>query len=225
MPTVLVTGGSRGIGEATVKLFLEKGYRVIATSQSGGQLPEHQNLVPVRLHLASPASIAACVKAVAAAASVLDLLVSNAGALFDREDTTLDTSKLRQTLEVNLIGTTALVEQLLPLVPSNGRIIFLSSQDSALNYDPLDDDPDKSDAPAYRISKAGLNMYSVSLAGRLRGKGTVVAAIDPGWVRTDMGTDAAPRLPAEAAADIFDLVSRPDLPTGKFWRGGRERMW
>jgi len=81
-------------------------------------------------------------------------------------------------------------------------------------------------APAYSISKVALNAFTRVLAETYRSTGVLVNAVDPGWVRTDMGGRSAPRSPQEGADTIVWLATLPDDgPTGKFFRDRRPIEW
>jgi NAD(P)-dependent dehydrogenase (short-subunit alcohol dehydrogenase family) len=72
---------------------------------------------------------------------------------------------------------------------------------------------------AYRVSKAALNMMTLIIADEVRGKGVLVNATDPGWVRTRMGGSGTPRSIEQGADTIGWLATVPDDgPTGGFFR-------
>ena len=78
--------------------------------------------------------------------------------------------------------------------------------------------------PAYKISKAALNMYTRTLALELKERGVTVSSVNPGWTKTDMGGEDAPFTPEQAAQGIYQIaVSRP--PTGGFWFAGESVPW
>ena len=85
----------------------------------------------------------------------------------------------------------------------------------------------KSDHLAYRASKAAVNKVMQGLATDLKAFGVAVAAIHPGWVRTDMGGRGADIEAAESARGILDVADKLDLAgTGKFVRyDGAEMAW
>ncbi len=243
MKTVLITGIGRGIGRALAEKFLIEGYKVIGTTLTGKADFTHPNMIVHQLDLSFPESIDRCCADIARAPETsIDILINNAGAMFDDDETTVVVDKLRKTLEVNLIGTIDFTEHIIPAMTSNGHIVSLSSSAGSLTHNDmnhLEGAHFPFHYPAYRISKCALNMYTRSLAMRIQHErqtkgpagsaGTsenfiIVSSINPGWVKTTMGGDDAPTTPEEAAANIFKLaISRPE--TGQFWFNGKQYPW
>jgi NAD(P)-dependent dehydrogenase (short-subunit alcohol dehydrogenase family) len=151
---------------------------------------------------------------------MITLLVNNAGAARDVLDDPLDIDLLREDIEVNLIGPADFTNRLLSQLDSPSDIINISSMGASL-CEPIED---SWNVPAYKISKAGLNMFTRTMSYQLRDKGVTVSSLDPGWVRTDMGGEDAPINPEEVAEEIFDLASRK-VETGQFWLHGKKRSW
>ena len=227
MKTVLITGIGRGIGKALAQKFLAEGYAVIGTTFNSTAPFEHANLKTYPLDLSSPESIKQCADSVKASGAKIDILINNAGALFDDEETHLVADKLRKTLEVNVVGTADLTEQVIPLMNRDGHIVSISSQAGSItDMDHIEDSHEPYHYPAYKISKCALDMYVRTLAVRMthENTGILVSAVHPGWVKTDMGGDEAPTTPEEAAGHIFKLaVSHPE--TGQFWFNGEKYPW
>ncbi|MFZ1075725.1 MAG: SDR family NAD(P)-dependent oxidoreductase [Minisyncoccia bacterium] len=226
MKNVLITGISRGIGKALAQAFLEKGFFVIGTSKTGSVDFAHENLSVVPLDLSSVESIDACAKSIQALNKNIDILINNAGVMLDEEETTLIPEKLRATLEVNLIGTAAFTEKILSDMASDGHIIFISSRAGSLDCTGHLLDHYPLHYPAYKISKAALNMYMRTLAIRLQkgGSGLIVSSVHPGWVKTDIGGEEADITPEEAAKNISEFaVTSPE--SGFFWFNGEKLPW
>ncbi|OGZ07489.1 MAG: hypothetical protein A2942_04025 [Candidatus Lloydbacteria bacterium RIFCSPLOWO2_01_FULL_50_20] len=220
MKTILVTGASRGIGNALAKKFLENGDVVFGTSTNGDAHFSHKRLKMFRLDLGDPVSIKRCADDIAKLGKKIDILINNAGIVIEEEadSPAIVTDFLRKTLEVNLIGTVNFTERIIPLINEGGQIINLSSSAGSLGHTGY-----TSNYPSYRISKASLNMLTRILARRLAGK-VKVSSVHPGWVQTDMGGEGADISPAEAAQDIF-MLANSDVETGQFWFKQKKFPW
>ena len=80
------------------------------------------------------------------------------------------------------------------------------------------------EAPAYSASKAALNALTLMLAAELRGQGTLVNAVCPGWTATEMGGGGRP-VPDGARSVVWGATLGPDGPTGGFFRDGERLPW
>ncbi len=221
MKTVLITGVSRGAGQALAKQFLDEGWQVIGTSTSGTVSLEHASLTVHKLDLAQQAQVASFVEELKAAKVKLDVLINNAGVNLSSEaeypTKTLSVDTLEQTLAVNLVGLAALTEACLPLMQSDGQIIALSSGAGA--FHPFI----AANTPSYQISKAAVNMYMRTLAERLKDEDIKAWLFDPGWMKTDMGGPYGQKMPEQAAAELYGLVAQDKPTNGTFWTADGER--
>ena len=223
MKTILITGVDRGIGKALTEKFLSEDFFVIGTYLSKPPF-EKENFVSYQLDLSSPESIKNCVEQIKESRQKIDILINNAGILLDEEETELKTDKLRGTLEVNLIGTADFTEQIIPNINQDSHIICISSIAGSLSHVDTGKGRAPHFYPAYRISKAALNMYGNTLAERLRDQKITVSLVHPGWVKTNMGGEEADISPEKAAKNIFNFaISNPE--TGNFWFDGEKLGW
>lgn len=215
----IITGSSRGIGLATAQLLLQDdNTAVIGTSTSGQSGIKAQHFKCLPLDLAEGNSIHNFVKHIGD--RKIDFLINNAAILVeDGHRSEINMQQLRKTFEVNLFGTIALTEALLPKFNTNAHIINITSNWGAFS-DPHFDEYQ----PHYKLSKAALNMYTRLLAKRLEEKNITVSSLDPGWVQSDMGGDNAHRQPKTAATEILQLLGAK-VETGQFWHKGNKRKW
>lgn len=232
MKNILITGISRGIGKALAQKFVAEGHNVIGTSTTKDIDFSHDKLKVYLLDLSSPNSIKSSAKEITDSNTNIDIMINNAGVLFDEDETCIIIEKLRQTLEINLVGTIDFTEQIIPLINKDGHIINISSSAGSLGNKNLTEiDFVKSSHfpfhyPAYKISKAAINMYTRTLAARFinEKRPITVSSVHPGWVKTDMGGLEADITPTEAAKNIYDLaISQPE--TGQFWFKGEKYPW
>jgi NAD(P)-dependent dehydrogenase (short-subunit alcohol dehydrogenase family) len=154
----------------------------------------------------------------------IDVLVNNAGIAVDGPDhrpSAPDLARVRRTLETNLLGAWRCCAEAVPSMRERGygRIVNLSSTMASLE---LTRTPTE---PAYRISKAGLNMLTRTLAAELERTGVLVNAASPGYTRTDMSPDA--QRPVRDGADTpVWLATLPDTgPTGGFFFERQALAW
>ena len=174
--TVLVTGASTGIGEATVLHLRELGFSPIAAvrKDEDAERLEGQGLRTTRIDVTDADQIAAARDALGD--EPLAGLVNNAGIAVAAPLEFLPIERLRQQLEINLIGQAAVTQAFLPALRSGrGRIVNVSSIGGRVGL-PL--------VGAYNASKFGLEGLSDSLRRELRPLGVDVILIEPGGVKT-----------------------------------------
>lgn len=218
MKKALITGGSRGIGKASVGEFLNNGYEVITTSTTG-KLPYKADRVSCFKFELKNAEASKLELFLKKENTKLELLINNAWQLFDTSGQ-LKPKELKQSLNVNVAGTIEFTLSMLPFLKENGVIIFISSE-----YGSLSDDWGNV-KPSYRIAKAALNMFVRNLYKdtRIIEKKIKVYAFDPGWVKTDMGGKNADRDPGEPAKELLELA-KSNNKSGLFYRGLKQRDW
>jgi NAD(P)-dependent dehydrogenase (short-subunit alcohol dehydrogenase family) len=224
MKTVVITGVGKGIGKALAQKFLSEGHRVIGTVFSTDLDYSHPALTTCALDLGSQESISAAIQEIINIQHSVDIVINNAGVLLDEGETRVVPELLRKTLEINVVGTTSFTEQILPYVQSGGHVVIVSSSAGSLERAGKGISHFPCHYPAYKISKAALNMYVRTLALPLQEKDIVVSAIHPGWVKTDIGGEDADMSPEEAVAGIYTrVVNRPE--TGNFWFKEEKLPW
>lgn len=224
MGNILITGTNKGIGKSLAEKFLKEGHFVIGTYHAGKSGIKNGRFLEFKLDLASEKITDACVRKISATGRKIDILINNAGIMPDENETAVKTDKLRATLEVNLIGTINFTEKIIPLIRKGGHIVNISSTAGSLEFAADARSHYPYHYPAYKISKTALNMYTRTLANRLKKKGITVSSVHPGWVRTDMGGKKAPMSTKEAAEGIYKTaVSNPE--TGQFWFKSRKLPW
>lgn len=210
MQTVLITGCSSGFGLETARLFLERGWKVIATMRTphDGILPPSEHLRILPLDVTDDASI----RAALAAAGPIDVLVNNAGfgAMSIFEALSMETA--RELFDTNTLGTMAMTHAVLPQFRERGQgtIVNVTSIVTARAFPLL---------AVYAASKAAVDMFSASLALELAPLGVGVKLVQPGRSpSTSFGANAKARtqggIPdayAGFAQQVFAGMS-PDAP-------------
>jgi NAD(P)-dependent dehydrogenase (short-subunit alcohol dehydrogenase family) len=237
----LVTGANRGIGFETAKQLGEKGITVIVGARKLSDArqtveklkAEGIDAYGVQLDVTNAKDRKAAAKFVAETFGKLDILVNNAGVvssdgLASRTSDTPD-DELHRVYETNLFAVVAVTHEFLPLLKKSaaGRIVNLSSILGSLT---LHADPNSPIAAfknfAYNSSKSALNAYTIHLAAELKGTPIKVNSAHPGWVKTEMGTDAAPLEVPDGAKTSVDLaLIGPEGPSGRFLHLGKDLPW
>jgi len=235
----LVTGANRGIGLETARQLGEQGITILVgarkqadAEQTAAKLKsEGIDALPLKLEVTSPKDRAAAVQYIAEKFGKLDILINNAGVGGQHLNraTTVSDQELLTVFETNLFAVVALTRDLLPLIHKSpaGRIVNLSSILGSLTMhaDPTNPFGDWKQV-AYDASKSALNAYTIHLAHELKDTNIKVNSAHPGWVKTDMGTDAAPLEIPEGAKTSVDLaLLGPDGPNGRFIHLGQELPW
>ena len=242
----LVTGANRGLGLETSRQLAARGVTVIMGGRNASAIEaaaatlraEGLKALPVVLDVVDPEHHRAVAAKIEADFGRLDILVNNAGIITgetfgENSAKTISTAALRQTFEVNLFAPIALTQALLPLIEKApaGRIVNLSSILGSLAVNRGWDDPESAafadfKPTAYDTSKAALNMFTVHLAAALRHTPIKVNSAHPGWVKTDMGSEAAPMEIVDGAKTSVALaLLDADGPTGAFVHLGQELPW
>ncbi len=238
----LITGANRGIGFETAKQLGEKGITVVlgsrklsdAEAAAAKLKAQGIDAYGVKLDVTKAADRTAAAKYLDEKFGKLDVLVNNAGVASGHDFGTNSTTKtteeeLRSVHETNFFSVVALTQQLLPLIRKSaaGRIVNLSSVLGSLA---LHADPGSQiyafKTFSYNSSKAALNAFTIHLAAELKDTPIKVNSVHPGWVKTEMGTSAAPmEVPDGAKTSVEAALLGPDGPSGHFLHLGQELPW
>ncbi len=237
----LITGANRGIGLETAKQLGELGITVVvgarklsaAESTAAALKSAGIDAYAVQLDVVNEADRKAAAAFIAEKFGKLDILINNAGVgSVDGFVSVVSQTKdeeLQRIFATNLFAVVATTRELLPLIRKSeaGRIVNLSS---ILGSNTLHADPNSPIADfksfAYDASKSALNAYTIHLAWELKDTPIKVNAAHPGWVKTEMGTDAAPmEIPEGAKTSVALALLDADGPNGRFIHLGSELPW
>jgi len=185
--TILITGGSAGIGLAFALKFLELGNEVIVTGRRKAVLDavkaQHPKLHTIQSDVGDPAEIAALAELVGQHFPKLDVLMNNAGVGVAKnlKAAANDLTGLMTEMEINVGGVIRTTAALIDLLTANhGTVINVSS---ALAFVPVPA------MPIYSATKAAVHSYTQSLSFQLEGSGVEVIELMPPAVRTDMTSE------------------------------------
>ncbi|MBQ8302932.1 MAG: 3-oxoacyl-ACP reductase FabG [Clostridia bacterium] len=183
MKTVLITGGSRGIGRAMVELFCANGYSVAFTYKNSisdaKSLAESTGALAIRADSASEAEIVSAVNIAREAFGDIDCLINNAGISSFSLFTDLTLDDWNKCISVNLTGAFLYSKAVIPgmVAKKQGRIINITSMWGLVG---------SSCEVHYSTAKAGLIGMTKALAKELGPSGITVNAIAPGVIDTEM---------------------------------------
>ena len=237
-----ITGGNRGIGLETARQLGKQGIKVVIGSrdlEKGKAAAEKlradgADVEAIRFDITKPADYREAYNYFDKNFGRLDILINNAGISKEtvggpNNASSASRELLRETFDTNFFGTIELTQTLLPLIRKapEGRIVNLSSSLGSLT---LHSDPKSPIYPAkvlaYNASKTALNAFTVHLAHELRDTKIKVNSAHPGWVKTEMGTDAAPmEIPDGAKTSVQLALLSADGPTGGYFHMAEALPW
>ena len=206
--TILITGATRGIGAGLADQYRAAGEEVIGTGRSAGAevtldvtLPSHHQQLAETL-----------------GDQAIDLLICNAGVYLDKGhklDEGFGADLWAQTFAANVTGVFLTIQALLPHVRRSpaGKIAIIGSQMGSAERA-------GGGSYVYRASKGAVLNLGRNLALDLKAEGIAVGIYHPGWVRTDMGSDAADISVHESVNGLVARFDELDLTNA-----GRFQMW
>ncbi|MFB7270663.1 SDR family NAD(P)-dependent oxidoreductase [Streptomyces sp. NPDC056244] len=223
----LVTGANRGLGRALAQALAAQGLHVVVTARTyddadrtAAELRAEGRGLAVsgrQLDVTDPASVVRAFADTAYEHGRLDVLVNNAAVALDRTRTVTeaDLEIVQATMDTNVLGVWRCCAEAVPVMRENGygRILNVTSHMGSLTGM-------GSTSPAYRISKAALNAYTLALAAEVEGEGILVNAASPGLAATRLAYGSATQSAQEAARDMLWLALLPDNgPRGGLFHG------
>jgi len=204
--TILITGGTSGIGLELVKQLTVQGANIIVTGRKQDALNETKNKFP-KVHtfhsdVSNPKDIAQLYKDVTSQFPDLNIIINNAGQmrLIDLQDKSLDLENINREVAVNLTGTIQMVHQFLPhlVTRKSAAIINVSSAIAFLPY---------SVAPIYSAAKSGVRAYTQALRLQLQDTRIKVFELIPSGTNTNLQNDWILPTDPKMMMDVDKLVT------------------
>jgi NAD(P)-dependent dehydrogenase (short-subunit alcohol dehydrogenase family) len=214
-PTVLVTGANRGIGLELARQYSAAGWQVIGTARKPAQAGELAALGVriVQLDVTDAASVARMAEEIGT--QPIDILINNAGILpvmRSLGDIAFDT--FTRIIDVNTVGPARVTQALIDNL-QRGQVRKIVNMTSGLGSI---GNNRSGGFYGYRESKAGLNMFTKTLAAEFGPDGFICIVMDPGWVKTDMGGPNAPTRVEDSVAGIRQVVEGlTPADNGTYW--------
>jgi len=249
--TVLVTGGTGGIGKATALGLAAMGADVAITGRDHERTEDAAGEIRAAgvgqvlafvADLSSQAEVRRLADEVLQRLSRIDVLVNNAGGYWNTRHLTTD--GLEHTFALNHLAPFLLTNLLLDRIKQSGpaRVVTVSSNAHAtgrIDFDDLQGERSYSGAGAYSQSKLANVLFTYELARRLRGNSVTANAVHPGVVRTSFGAEdpgttqrlfvplmrPLMRSPTRGAATSIHMASAPDLEqvTGRYFTNSKPK--
>jgi NAD(P)-dependent dehydrogenase (short-subunit alcohol dehydrogenase family) len=223
MKTALVTGANKGMGFEIVRQLAKQGNKVIlgARDETKGKeaiskLKEDGVEVDfIKLDMDSEESIKNAAQLVSNKYGKLDILINNAGVNpeYPAGVLTIDalpTSLMKSIFDSNFFGPFIAIREFLPLLKKSdaGRIVNVSSTLGSITGQTNLASPYYGvNTLAYNISKTALNALTVQVAKQVENTNVKINSVCPGWVKTDMGSDYAPKTIEEGVVITLELAN------------------
>jgi NADP-dependent 3-hydroxy acid dehydrogenase YdfG len=223
MSSILITGASKGIGRASAAELARRGHRVVPTARDPRTLDDLDVGQRLSLDVTDQKSVDAAI----AQAGEIDVLISNAGAIFAAAVEASPVAEIERLFAQNTVGAIRVTQAILPQMRQrrSGRLLFVSSASGRTVQPGL---------AAYAATKWALEAFAEALAIELGGFGIDVSLIEPGPVSSGSLDDlltyhlpndpyagllapgGIPRQvmisPKQVAATLADLVEQPTVP-------------
>jgi NAD(P)-dependent dehydrogenase (short-subunit alcohol dehydrogenase family) len=236
MPTILITGGNRGLGLEFARQYAADGWEVLATARQPEKSEEltklirkYSNLILHTLDIANGESVKDLADALNG--KPIDLLILNSG-VYPREGQKIgeiDYEGWREAFETNVLGPIRVTEAVLENVAASEhkQIAAISSGMGSIRSVQGGSVTQAGTSYQYRTSKTALNMAMSVLAKEVASRGISVVIFDPGWVKTDMGGPHAQLTPEQSIGGMRKVLAGNTVDnSGKFLgHDGTIRPW
>ncbi|RBM07420.1 hypothetical protein DEH69_25145 [Streptomyces sp. PT12] len=237
MATALITAAARGIGEEVARQLARLGTRVVVTARdpadaaAAAERIDGAEAMPVGVDIADQASVDTAARVFAARWGHLDILINNAAAHPDRDETPsrADLAAATDALRVTLFGTWRMTQAFLPLLrrSSHPRIVNVSSGAGSHTDEQYGFPVFGGAAASHAIGKAALNAFTAALAAELSDTPVIVNAVCPGVTATVPGAEAFGARPVEESAPgvVWAATLPDDGPRGGFFHDAKPLGW
>lgn len=239
-PICLVTGSTRGLGRAVAEALAATGATVLVSARSAAaaitaaselQAAGDVQAIAEALDVADRASVDGAAADVEARFGRLDVLVNNAAAYVDWNETgsTADLAVSKAVMATNLYGAWNMIQAFLPLIrrSDHPRIVNIASGAGSHGDRQFGLTARRGAAASYGVSKAALNALTATLAAEFAGTPVIINAVDPNLTATWPGAESMGARPvADSVGGIIWAATLPDDgPRGGFFRDAEPHPW
>lgn len=177
MKSVVITGGSGGIGSAVVNYFLQNGFKVFSLDITKCAL-ENKNLISIECDITSESSVKSAFESVSQNTDSVCAVINLAGVYRMDSLIEIDFDRLKNTYDINLFGACLVNKIFFPLYKDNGRVVIVTSELAPQKIMPFNG--------LYMLTKSALDKYAQGLRAELSLLGIKVITVRPGAINTGM---------------------------------------
>ncbi|NOQ27497.1 MAG: SDR family NAD(P)-dependent oxidoreductase [Bacteroidales bacterium] len=222
MKSVLITGTSKGLGNALLEVFLRNGWRVFALARKVNSFSKLTDLyqdtcIPIEADVTDENCSELIESIIKSKTKSLDILINNAGnaeKCFGIEN--VNPIDLDNHFKVHVSGAFRIIKSCLPYLKKSFEpiIINVSSRKGSINK--INSGEYRILLP-YQIAKAAQNMLTVGLNQELKNTKIKTYSIHPGNLKTDVAPPDADTEPTEAAEKIYNWIHSKENPSESFF--------
>ena len=216
MKHIVITGTSRGMGYEMVKLFAEKGHKVLALSRNDKPVSELnlENVTAISCDISKAEDLEKVSAFVETKWKQVDVLINNAGALINKDFEKISAEEFQQIYSTNVFGVIGLTQEILPFMKKDAHVVNISTMggvQGSVKFPGLS---------AYSSSKAAVITLTELLAEEYKEKGPSFNVLALGAVQTEMLEEAFPGLEVPLSAkDMAEYIANFSLTGHKFYNG------
>ena len=216
MKHIVITGTSRGMGYEMVKLFAEKGHKVLALSRNDKPVSELnlENVTAISCDISKAEDLEKVSAFVESKWKQVDVLINNAGALINKDFEKISAEEFQKIYSTNVFGVIGLTQKMLPFMKIDSHVVNISTMggvQGSVKFPGLS---------AYSSSKAAVITLTELLAEEYKEKGPSFNVLALGAVQTEMLEEAFPGLEVPLSAkDMAEYIANFSLTGHKFYNG------
>ncbi len=216
MKHIVITGTSRGMGYEMVKLFAEKGHKVLALSRNDKPVSELRldNVSTFSCDISKTEDIEKVSAFIEAKWDKVDILINNAGALINKPFEEISTEEFQKIYSTNVFGVIGLTQKLLPFMNKDSHVVNISTMggvQGSVKFPGLS---------AYSSSKAAIITLTELLAEEYKENGPSFNVLALGAVQTEMLEEAFPGLEVPLSAkEMAEYIINFSLTGHKYYNG------
>jgi NAD(P)-dependent dehydrogenase (short-subunit alcohol dehydrogenase family) len=211
---LVITGASRGIGNALVQLASDYGHHVYALSRNISSIKKTAKVHPIDIDITDENTLSVFIDQLQKEGVKIDVLINNAGVLINKPFAETTAEDFELLYRVNVFGLASLTRMLIPLINPKGHVVNISSIGG------IDGSSKFPGLAAYSSSKGAVNILTELLAEEYKVTGPAFNSLALGAVQTEMLAQAFPSFQAPVTAEeIADYILKFALEGQQFFNG------